>query len=120
MANVDEIGRIADAVVAIRTEWPVAKVADYLEANHARRPFDVLAAAAVFVAADPFAKDLTWLEHPGYWWIEPPGRTQRDPETQRTTRKRDEAWWANFNMAQSQRRAKFGEPPFGEDAEAAE
>lgn len=108
MANSDEIGRIADAVTAIRPEWPVTKVADYLEANHGSRPFGVLAAAAVYVAAYPFASDLSWLEQDGEWWIQPVSQQhQRDPEQQKVTRVRDEAWWANYNLAAARRRMQF-------------
>jgi hypothetical protein len=117
--NQEEIGRITDAVTAIRPEWPTGKVADYLETAHGSTAFDVLAAAAVFVAAQSMAKDLSWLEHDGHWWIKAAGTVPvRRPDEQRISRKRDEAWWANFNMAQSQRQQRFGYPKPVEDADA--
>lgn len=117
MLNSDEIGRIADAVTAVRPGWNAGTVADYLEENHANHPFDVLAAAAVFVAAQSMAKDLSWLEQDGLWWITRTPLPKRDAERQPLGRKRDEAWWVNFNLAQARRRATFGEPPFGETEE---
>lgn len=108
MPNQEEIGRIADAVTAIRPEWPTGQVADYLEVHHGSKMFDVLAAAAVFVAAQSMTKDLSWLEHDGHWWITQAGKVpDRDPQEQKISRRRDAAWWANFNMAKAQRDRDF-------------
>jgi hypothetical protein len=109
--NQEEIGRIADAVAAIRPEWPVSKIADYLEAHHAKRPYPVLAAAAVCVAADTMSTDLSWLQEDGYWWITIPSLAVLDrQEHQRVTRVRDEDWWTRYNLAAAKRQAQFGYP----------
>ena len=111
MANQEEIGRIADAVAAIRPEWPVTKIADYLETHHAQRPYPVLAAAAACVAADRMSTDLSWLEEEGYWWIAIPSLAVLDrQEHQKLTRTRDEDWWARYNLAAAKRSAQFNYP----------
>lgn len=118
MLNPDEIGRIADAVVAIRPEWPVGQVADYLE-KHARRPFPVLAAAAVFVATTPLAKNLAALEVDGHWWIAQAEPRTTDPRKRKSSLIRDDAWWAHFALGQQSRASMFGYPKT-EDAETTE
>jgi hypothetical protein len=119
MLNPEQIGRIADAVAAIRPEWPVGQVADYLEANHAHRSYATLAAAAIYVAAEPKARDLTALEIAGIWWITPAPRPATTvPVEHKLGPKRDEAWWDKFHAAEAQRRIAFGYPrPEEEEAE---
>lgn len=110
MISSENLGRIADAVVAIRPEWNVGQVFDYLEAQHTGRQYDALAAAAVYVAAQRLSVDLSWLEMDGPWWIQVPEQPARDPEGQKITRVRDEAWWDRYNLAVAQRRITHGTP----------
>lgn len=64
-----EASRIADAIAAVRPDWPARSLRQFVAARLRDRAFaDVLVALAV-VAADPASETPARVLEPGPWWL---------------------------------------------------
>lgn len=69
MADTNEIQRLAEALHALRPDWPVRSLITYLTRDHAARAFRDLAVAAVVVAVDEQTATPARLGEHGPWWV---------------------------------------------------
>lgn len=69
MATDTELTRIADAINALRPDWPTRSVRAYLASKHRDRAYADLAVAMTAVATDPDSTTPARLDHDGRWWL---------------------------------------------------
>ena len=69
MASRDDIERVAQAMHAVRLDWPVRSLVTYLADHHGQHPYRALLVAGVVVASDARTQTPKLLEQHGAWWI---------------------------------------------------
>lgn len=88
MATRAEIQTIAEAIHALRNDWPARSLATFLEKHFANRSYADLTVAAVIVALDEKTKTPQLLLEHGRWWeaayaARSDGTTTTDPSEPR-------------------------------------